>query len=68
MVERFHHQLKAAIHAVPGLHRWGEFRSIILLGCCSVVKEDLDYSYGTTLAFLGQILAPIDLPITDTAS
>ncbi|XP_014786909.1 uncharacterized protein LOC106881145 [Octopus bimaculoides] len=73
MVERFHRQPKAAVRTAPDPHRWSEFLPIVLLGCRSAVMEDLGYTsaellYGTTLAFLGQILARVDLPNADPTS
>lgn len=41
MIERFHGQLKAALHATPEPQRWTEFLPIVLLGCCSAIKTDI---------------------------
>ncbi|XP_014783645.1 uncharacterized protein LOC106878818 [Octopus bimaculoides] len=72
MVERFHRQLKAGIRTAPDPHHWSEFLSIVLLGCRSAVKEDLDYFtellFSATLALPGQMLAPVDLLNADHTS
>ena len=70
MIERFHHQLKAALHAYPDQQRWSEYVPIVLLGCHAAIKEDLGYSpaelvYRVPLSLPGQLLNPIDLTATD---
>ena len=70
MIERFHHQLKAALRVYPDQQRWSEYVPVVLLGCRVAIKEDLGYSpaelvYGLPLLLSGQMLTPIDLTATD---
>eukprot|EP00106_Octopus_bimaculoides_P020642 XP_014788084.1 PREDICTED: uncharacterized protein LOC106882042 [Octopus bimaculoides] len=63
MMERFHRQLKATLHALPNPQSWTEFLPVVLLGCRTAVKADLGFFaaellYGTTLALPGTILVP----------
>ena len=72
MIERFHRQLKAALHAYPDQQQWNEYVPVVLLGCRAAIKEDLGYSpaelvYGVPLSLPGQMLNPIDLTGTDPA-
>ena len=60
MVERFHHQLKAAIMAHKSPNPWTLTLPTVLLGARSAVKELLSRSaaeivYGTTLKTAGRI-------------
>ena len=59
MVERFHHQLKAAIMAHESPNPWSTKLPAVLLGARSAVKELLGRSaaemiYGTTLRLPGE--------------
>ena len=70
MIERFHRQLKAALHAYPDQQRWSEYVPIVLLGCHAAIKEDLGYSpaefvYRVPLSLPCQMLNPIDITATD---
>lgn len=61
MVERFHHQLKAALTATEE-HNWVEALPLILLGIRSTLKEDIGCSaaelvYATTLRLPGEFFA-----------
>ncbi|XP_014786687.1 uncharacterized protein LOC106881015 [Octopus bimaculoides] len=73
LVECFHRQLKATLHASSDLQSWTEFLPIVLLGCRSAVKADLGFSsaellYGTTLALLGTMLVPDTSQLHELAS
>ena len=73
MVERFHRQLKAALHASNSPERWSETQPIVLLGCRSAIKADLGYSasellYGTHLALSRTMFTPINNSSTDLSS
>ena len=72
MIERFHRQLKAALHTYPDQQRWSKYVPVVLLSCHAAIKEDLGYSpaelvYGVPLSLPGQMLNPIDLTATDPA-
>ena len=72
MIERFHRQLKAALHTYPDQQRWSEYVPIVLLGCRTAIKEDLGYFpaepvYAVPLLLPGQMRNLIDLMKTDPA-
>ena len=73
MVERFHRQLKAALHASNSLERWTEILPIVLLDCCSAIKSDLGYSvskllYGTNLALPETMITAVNNSSIDLSS
>ena len=73
IVERFHRQLKAALRASNSLERWSETLSIVLLGCRSAIKSDLEYSvsellYDTSLALPGTMFTPVNNSSTNLSS
>ena len=73
MVERFHRQLKAALHASNSPERWSETLPIVFLGCRSAIKADLGYSasellYGTHIALTRTMFTPINNSSTDLSS
>ncbi len=58
LVERFHHQLKAALKAHPHPEHWTEALPLVLLGIRTALKEDLgctaaELVYGSTLRLPG---------------
>ena len=64
MVERFHHQLKAALKAQPNPHSWMDALPLVLLGIRTSLKEDISTTaaemvYGTTLRLPGEFLTPL---------
>ena len=70
MIERFHCQLKAALHAYPDQQRWSEYVPVVLLGRRKAIKDDLGYSpaelvYRVPLSLPGQMLTPTDLTAID---
>ena len=59
MVERFHHQLKAALKAQPNPSSWTDALPIVLLGIWTALKENTSSTaaelvYGTTLRLPGE--------------
>ena len=63
MVERFHHQLKAALKAQPNPHSWMDALPLVLLGIQTSLKEDISATaaetvYGTTLRLPGEFSTP----------
>ena len=59
IVERFHHQLKAALKAYPNSTHWVDSLPMVLLGIRTALKTDLGCSvaelvYGTTLRIPGE--------------
>lgn len=59
IIERFHHQPKAALKSHPNPTRWFDYLPLVLLGIRTAVKDDLHCSaaklvYGTTLHLPGK--------------
>ena len=59
LIERFHHQLKAALKSQPDPTQWTEALPMVLLGIHTAVKEDshctaAEMVYGTTLRLPGE--------------
>ena len=58
-MERFHRQLKVALKAIPDPTHWVKALSLIMLGFCTTVKQDMQCTsaelvYGTTLRLPGE--------------
>ena len=63
VVERFHHQLKAALKTQPQPDSWMNALPLVLLGIRTALKEDISSSaaemlYGTTLHLPGEFFTP----------
>ncbi|GBN06761.1 hypothetical protein AVEN_14647-1 [Araneus ventricosus] len=66
IVERFHRHLNSSIKAHEST-RWSEILPIVLLGICTVVKEDIKAScaelvYGTTLQLPSEMIETSIIP------
>ncbi len=68
MVEKLHHQLKAALKTYPAPERWTKPLPIVLLGICTVLKENdlhctaAEVVYGTTPRLPGELFTPSVAP------
>ncbi|BHF80205.1 hypothetical protein SprV_0702332900 [Sparganum proliferum] len=63
MVERFHRQLKAPLRDAADPENWTDHLSLVLLGICSDLKPDLDFSaaelvFGATVRLPGGMISP----------
>nr|VZI24195.1 unnamed protein product [Spirometra erinaceieuropaei] len=63
MVERFHRQLKASLHAAADPENWTDHLPLVLLGIRSALKPDLDCSaaelvFGATVRLPGEMISP----------
>lgn len=73
MAERFHSQLKDAFRISSETQSWLECLLVVLLGCRTEIKSELNYSsaellYHTTLIHFGTMLAPTKSSCFDPAS
>nr|VZI26831.1 unnamed protein product [Spirometra erinaceieuropaei] len=63
MVERFHRQLKASLHATDDPENWKDHLPLVLLGIRSALKPDLDcfaaeLVFGATVRLPGEMISP----------
>uniref|UniRef100_A0A1X7USG6 Integrase catalytic domain-containing protein n=1 Tax=Amphimedon queenslandica TaxID=400682 RepID=A0A1X7USG6_AMPQE len=73
LVERLHHQLKAAIKCLPSPTDWVSGLPWILLGICTAIKEDIgcisaELVYGATLRVPGELISPRSVPLLDIST
>ena len=69
LLEQFHHQLKGALKVQLDVRSWTESLSMILLGICTALKDDLhctaaELVYGVSLRLPGEFFSPSSLSLS----